>query len=398
MWFRLALTALAIVVVSGLYVRRRFAGALLALGVRERRVRVVRWAVAGLLLGYPLIMVAAILAFRWLGVQLPRFDGVVSTWLFTLPFAWLMLVVLQSALWMLAIDLGYLLLRRRGEARATRVRSVAVMAVVAFFGVYTPARILVERDDLRVRHHAVAARGAAGARLRIAFVADVQQSPFVDGQRAREVYALVNARRPDLVLSGGDWIDRGPDHIESAAAAGATLTSPLGTFSVRGDHDHFVGGDRDEAVRKVERAMAAHGIAMLNDEVRWFERGGRRIAVVFLGHNYMRRAEPAAIESLIAQAAGADYRILVTHQLDAAVAAQLKDRVDLILAAHTHGGQVNPVVGVVHANLARVETEFVDGRYALGSTVVIVTAGIGFSIVPFRYASPASLEIIDLAL
>jgi predicted MPP superfamily phosphohydrolase len=72
--------------------------------------------------------------------------------------------------------------------------------------------------------------------------------------------------------------------------------------------------------------------------------------------------------------------------------------VDLILAEHTHGGQVNPVAGVVHVNLARVETAFADGRYALGSRDVIVTAGIGYSIVPFRYASPASIEIIDRAL
>jgi predicted MPP superfamily phosphohydrolase len=250
-----------------------------------------------------------------------------------------------------------------------------------------------------VREHAVSARTTTGAPpLRIAFLADVQQSAFTGPERAAEVYAIVNERRPDIVLSGGDWIDRGPDHIESAAATAAMLTSPLGTFSVRGDHEHFAGGDRDESARQVERALAAHGVAMLNDEVRWFERGGRRIAVAFVGYNYIRRAEPAAIAALVASIASADYRIVVTHQLDAELAALLKDRVDLVLGGHTHGGQVNPVVGVVHVNLARAETAFVDGRYALGTTDVIVTAGIGFSIVPFRYAAPASIEIIDLAL
>jgi len=44
------------------------------------------------------------------------------------------------------------------------------------------------------------------------------------------------------------------------------------------------------------------------------------------------------------------------------------------------------------------ETRFVDGRYALGSTTVIVTAGVGYSIVPLRYASPGSIEVIDLRL
>jgi predicted MPP superfamily phosphohydrolase len=345
-------------------------------------------------------MIVSILGSRLLGIRLPRFDGLVATWLFTLPFAWVMLVALQSAVWLLVVDGVYLVLRwRRGVATATRARSVAAVVVVGFFGVYTPARILVERDDLRVRTHAVTARHPTGApRLRIAFLADVQQSAFLGPERALEAYRLVNASRPDIVLFGGDWIDRGPDHIASAAATAAALTSPLGTFSVRGDHEHFVGGDRDRSVQEVERAMAAHGVVMLNNEVRWFERGGRRIAVAFLGYNYIRRADRAAIASLVDSTAGADYRIVVTHQLDAELAAQLEDRVDLVLAGHTHGGQVNPMVGVVHVNLARAETAFVDGRYALGSTEIIVTAGIGFSIVPFRYASPASIEIIDLAL
>jgi predicted MPP superfamily phosphohydrolase len=62
---------------------------------------------------------------------------------------------------------------------------------------------------------------------------------------------------------------------------------------------------------------------------------------------------------------------------------------------------VNPVVGLAHVSLARIETAYVNGRYQLGptpKTTAIVTAGVGFSIVPFRYASPGSIEIIDVAL
>jgi predicted MPP superfamily phosphohydrolase len=208
----------------------------------------------------------------------------------------------------------------------------------------------------------------------------------------------VNASRPDLVLAGGDWINTGPDHIEAAAAAAAELRSRLGTWSVRGDHEHFAYLDRARSVAAVERAMRQHGIAMLNNEVRWFEHAGKRIAVVFLGYNYIQRADPATIDALVASAAGADFSIAVTHQLDAALMARLEDRVDLVLAGHTHGGQVNPVVGLWHLAPARLETAFVDGRYQRGRTTVIVTAGIGYSVVPFRYAAPGSIEIIELTL
>lgn len=226
----------------------------------------------------------------------------------------------------------------------------------------------------------------------------MQQDDFTDAERAREVYAIVNASRPDLILGGGDWINAGPDHIESAAAAAGMLRGRLGVLSVRGDHEYFAYVDRERSVGEVDRALRRHGIAMLANEVRWFDHHGRRIAVVFLNDNYACHGRPPTIAALVGSVADADYAIAVTHQLDARLAAQLADRVPLALAGHIHVLQVNPVIGLTHVNLARLETRFVDGRYALGTTTIIVTAGVGYSIVPLRYASPGSLEIIELAM
>jgi predicted MPP superfamily phosphohydrolase len=400
MWFVFVAVALVVITLTGLYARRRIADALAHFGVRERRIRVMRWVLAWLLFGLPALVVLSIVLSLILGrATLPRFDGLVASWLLTIPFAMAMLVVLQATPWLVAIDLVHVIVRHRaGVALARRMRAVAVLAAVGAFALYTPLRILVERGELRVRHHQIGAARPTTPPLRIAFVADVQQDVHTDAERAREVYALVNANHPDIVLSGGDWINTGPDHIESAAAAAATLESRLGTFSVRGDHEHFAYRDRQRSVTEVEQAMQRHGIAMINNEVRWFEHNGKRIAVVFLNHNYIHRADRATVGALLASVAGADYSIAVTHQLDPALSAQLANRVDLVLGAHTHGGQVNPVVGVTHVKLARLETEFIDGRYQLGATTILITAGVGYSIFPFRYAAPGSIELIDLTL
>jgi len=395
-WFVFVAAGLVLVIVGGLYARRRLAAALVELGVGPGRVRLVRWLVAWLLFGYPLILFVAIAGGLALGrTTLPRFDGLVAAWLLGVPFVWAVLVMIQALPWLLAIDLAHLALRRRwGAARAARARAVAVVAVIAGFAVYTPIRIAAQRDELRVRRHAVG--DGAGPPFRIAFVADLQQDVHTDARRAREVLSLVNAAEPDLVLAGGDWINAGPDHIQAAAASAALLRSRLGTFSVVGDHEHFAYVDRRRSVTEVEAAMTAHGVAMVDDQVRWFTHAGKRIGVVFLTYNYLSRTRPETIEALLASLRGADYTIVVTHQLDRALADRLEGRVDLVLGAHTHGGQVNPVVGLVHVPLARLETRFVDGRYQLGSTTVIVTAGIGYSLVPIRYASPSSIELIEL--
>lgn len=397
MWFVYVGVGLVLLIISGIYVRRRIANALAHFGVRERRIRIVRWAIAWLLFGFPVLVIVSIILTLVLGrATMPRYDGLLAGWLLAAPFVWAMLVVFQSLPWVLAIDVAHLIVRRRrGVAAAARLRAVAVLVVVGAFAAYTPARILAERGDLRVRHHQIGA--SAAAPFRIAFIADTQQDVHTDAARAREVYALVNASQPDIVLSGGDWINSGPEYIVESARTAAMLKSRLGTFSVRGDHEHFAYVDRERSVGEIERAMREHGIAMLNNEVRWFEHAGKRIAVVLLNYNYIFRTDTATIAKLVASVAGADYSIVVTHQLDRALAPLLADKVDLVLAGHTHGGQINPVVGVVHVPLARLETRFVDGRYTLGTrTTVIVTAGVGYSIVPFRYAAPGSIELIEL--
>ena len=401
MWFIFVGAGLVLLIVSGIYVRRRFGKALGHFGVSDRRIRIVRWVIAWLLFGFPTIMIVSIVVSLLLGrATLPRFDGLVAAWLLAFPFIWSVLVVLQSVVWLIAIDIVHAIVRRRrGVARAARVRAIAVLGVIGVFAVYTPLRIIVQRGELRVRHYHLGVSPATTPMpFRIAFLADVQQDVHTDADRAREVYALVNASHPDLVLSGGDWINTGPDHIAAAAAAAATLKSRLGTFSVRGDHEHFAYVDRERSVAEVERAMRAHGIAMPSNEVRWFDHHGKRIAVVFVNYNYIYKTDRSTIASLVASVADADYSIVVTHQLDAALSALLENKVDLVLGAHTHGGQINPVVGVTHVKLARLETRFVDGRYQLGTTTVIVTAGIGYSIIPIRYASPGSIELIELTL
>jgi len=306
-WFAFVAAGLALLVASGLYARRRIATALAELGVGPRWVRAVRWLIAWLLFGFPVVMIVAIVASLLLGRStLPRFDGLVAGWLLAIPFALASLVIAQATLWLLALDLAALFVRR------PRIRAYATIAIVGAFAIYTPARILAERRELRVRTHRV---GAGPATLRIAFLSDVHQDVHTDGDRAREVYALVNAGAPDLVLAGGDWINTGPDYITAAAEAAGTLHGRLGVFSVRGDHEHFAYRDRERSVAEIERAMHEHGVQLLNNDVRWFEHAGKRVAVVFLGYTYIQRADRATIERLLASVAGAAYTIVVTQIL-----------------------------------------------------------------------------------
>ena len=395
MWFVFVGVGLVLTIIGGLYTRRRLTSALAIVGVTPRPIRVMRWVSAWLLFGFPLVLIIAITVSALLGrATMPRFEGMASSWLLGVPFLWALLVMVQALPWLLVGEVVRFVFRRRPRTR--RWHAIAVLGILGSFAIYTPARVIAQRGELRVRHHSVGS--GSGEPFRIAYVADLQQDVHTDAERAARIIAPINASHADVVLSGGDWINSSPDFNAAAAASAGALHSRLGTFTVLGDHEHFAYFDRDRSVREIEAAMAARGVEMLDNQVRWFDHHGKKIAVAFLNYNYVTRAPAATVFALLAQLAGADYKILVTHQFDPALAQLVEDRVDLVLAAHTHGGQINPVVGLVHVPLARLETPYIDGRYQRGSTTIIVTAGVGYSLVPIRYASPGSVELIELRL
>lgn len=404
MWFVWLALALMLLSVCGLYLRRRLIGAIAVFGAGRRVQVIARYAVLWLLFGYPAIVFTMVLASLALGEdRMGPPEHPLVTWGLLLPFFLAVLVVAQSVPYLLAIDaVGWVHRKLTGAAgQLTRARAIAVLAIVAAFAVYTPVKILMERDDLRWRHYEVARKARAAGTLpppfRIAFVADIQQDDYFDAKRAGAVMARLTAAKPDVVLSGGDWINMGSDHIAAAAQTAGSVKSRLGTFTVRGDHEHFAYRDRQKSVNAITSAMSAEGVAMLHNEIRRFDHHGKTVAVAFLTYSYPARTSLGDVDRLVAAVADADFSVLVTHQLDTAIAELAKDRIDLVLAAHTHGGQVNPVFGLWHLPLARIETPYVDGRYQLGTTTIIVTSGVGYSIVPFRYAAVGSVEIIDLA-
>ena len=256
--------------------------------------------------------------------------------------------------------------------------------VDAFF--VEPARLVVNRQELRLPHWPAELSG-----VRVALISDLHVgSPHWGLPRLRELVSRVNAEHPDLILLGGDYLinDIWFGTRVEADAIGlelGQLRAPLGVFAVLGNHDWWNNG------QKVRAAFEAHGVTVLDDEVRRIHHRGKNFCLLGLRDETQRLR--SAQKELELSLPGMPLLVL-THEPD--IFADLDERATLTLAGHTHGGQVDlPLLG------RRVVPSRFGSRYAAGHIVeggrhLFVTTGVGTSIVPIRFGVPPEIALLTL--
>jgi uncharacterized protein len=228
--------------------------------------------------------------------------------------------------------------------------------------------------------------------LRVAFLAD-----FHTGSHARDVARLtaivdeVAGHLPDLVLFGGDYINMqlcGGGRIppSTIAAVLSRLNAPLGRFAVLGNHDYTYG----EAA--VAAALRTHDITVLDHE---------RAAVTFESHRVEivglpdARAERPRGLAMLAGLSIDQPTIALAH--DPVWFARLPNGPHLMLAGHTHGGQIRlPGVGVLR-NASKAPLRWSYGLIREEGRCMYVTSGLGTSGIPFRWNVPPEFVILELS-
>lgn len=223
----------------------------------------------------------------------------------------------------------------------------------------------------------------------IALISDAHVGASFNADRLGRVADVITAEQPDLVLFTGDLIDhRTPDDDQFIAEISnvlARMKGQKGQFAIRGNHDNRLAAE----LRIAEKMLADGGFTMLVNqsvEIDGLLLGGmdeRYFGQPDLAATFPDRADQKNL-----------WRILMMHQPDYA-AALPADSADLLLAGHTHNGQValfDRPLRTVH--LGRWYTyglyELDDGRQ------LIVTRGLGTIGFPARFGAPPEIMLITL--
>jgi predicted MPP superfamily phosphohydrolase len=253
--------------------------------------------------------------------------------------------------------------------------------------------VLAARHDTMaepiVRRAAVELAGMpAGARpVTIALLSDLHPArPNMPLQRLARVVAEVNALHPDVVVLAGDFVaDPGlgmhPYPIPAAIAPLGNLRAPLGVFAVLGNHDSW---DGRAAVR---RELVRQGITVLGNAARQ----AGPLAIGGLDDLITGHAHLAPTLAAMRKLHGG--RVLISHSPDAF--ARLPANLGLMLAGHTHCGQIQ-LFGWAPVTNSRYGQRYVCGMVHERGNTLIVTAGLGTSVIPVRLGARPDVWLIEV--
>jgi len=258
---------------------------------------------------------------------------------------------------------------------------IAICGLIAWHDTMRDPEVLTARLEL-------AALPQDQKPLRLLLLSDLHVAgPDMPPSRLARIIDQANAQRPDLVLLAGDFISdrRLATHhytFREALAPLAAIKAPLGAVAVLGNHDHW----RDAAKARAE--LTRIGVTVLaNDAVR---RGPLAIAGIdddFTGH-----ADVATAIAAARQLGGAP--IALSHSPD--TFPQVPGDISLTLAGHTHCGQVRYPWGGTPATMSRYGGRYACGLIREGTRTLIVSAGLGTSVLPFRFFTHPDMWVITL--
>lgn len=246
-----------------------------------------------------------------------------------------------------------------------------------------------------------------GHKLRIAVVTDLHMGePFMGLARLRRIVKRTNGLGADIIVLLGDYAAghkfvTKPVPIDDTAKELKKLSAPLGVYSVLGNHDWW----DDPAAQKAKKgpiiaqlALEKQGIKVLENDALKIDVGDEAFWLLGLGDQIaFRRLNWVGVDDLpatMAQITDDDPAILLAHEPD--IFPTVSSRVALTLSGHTHGGQIR-IFGWAPVVPSRYGNRFVYGHVHKQGRDLVVSGGLGCSILPIRLGSVPEITVVELS-
>lgn len=250
---------------------------------------------------------------------------------------------------------------------------------------------------LELNTYTISSRGLPDAfdGYRIAQVSDLHNAEFGGGNQ--RLLDMLREAEPDMIAITGDLIDSRKTNIAVALAFAEEAVRIAPCYYVSGNHE-----TRVPEYREFKAGLEAAGVTVLDDARVEIEISGKSITIIgvndpsFLA-DYLT-SDAAVMDRKLSELSSEDasFTILLSHRPELFDTYAAHD-MDLVLTGHAHGGQFRlPLIGGLIAPNQGLFPKYDDGLYSEGNTNMIVSRGLGNSIIPFRFNNRPEVVLIEL--
>lgn len=232
---------------------------------------------------------------------------------------------------------------------------------------------------------------------RIAHVSDLHNAQM--GKDNEKLLTMLRDAEPDMIAITGDLVDSRHTDIDIALQFAKEAVKVAPCYYVTGNHEARISEYGD-----LKTGLEETGVIVLENARAELALDGEYITVLGVDDpsfqtDYLFGDADTVISSILAEikTEGDGFTVLLSHRPEL-FDAYVSNGMDLVLSGHAHGGQFRlPFIGGLVAPNQGFFPAYDTGLYTEGNTNMLVSRGIGNSLLPFRINNRPEIILIELS-
>lgn len=231
---------------------------------------------------------------------------------------------------------------------------------------------------------------------RIVQISDLHNAKF--GKNNQRLVDRIRECEPDMIVLTGDLVDSNHTNVDRAVQFVDEIVKICPVYYVTGNHEYWL--DTSEYENLMD-GLASAGVIILDDQVVEISRGDAKFRLVGLDDKSLADGTLGTLLNNAQNVAHEDsekkeFTVVLAHEPQY-LARYASTGVDLVLSGHAHGGQFRlPFVGGIVAPDQGFLPEYTAGEYYMNGTEMIVSRGLGNSVIPVRLFNYPEIVCVEL--
>lgn len=277
---------------------------------------------------------------------------------------------------------------KKQKSRNTKKQKYIKLAITLSIVIVIILFCNFQNKHLETTHYTYAAEqlGADLEGYRIVQISDLHNAKF--GKNNQKLVGRIRECEPDMIVLTGDLVDSNHTNVDRAVQFVDEIVKICPVYYVTGNHEYWL--EKSEYDELMDGLIGA-GVVILDDQVVEISRGDAKFRLVGLDDKSLA---DGTLEALLSDEK--EFTVVLAHEPQYLVR-YASIGVDLVLSGHAHGGQFRlPFVGGIVAPDQGFLPKYTAGEYYMNGTEMIVSRGLGNSVIPVRLFNFPEIVCVEL--